>query len=255
MTTQITQTANTLTAVQQINLIQGAVQAVLENFSEVETAKEEVKEIEGGQLGILKNALKGFTQPVTEDDWDAMFRANVRTMLEDAKTDRGYPRYAKGSRDVMVNMFKVATIGLTLASHDRRFEPSYQSSGNLKKYYTEVRPKLQAATDPTGKPLLKTIASEPREPRNLFSTDSHYWLIGQTASSADLLLKSQTFGDLTRKVAEWRPEGKFDGFFYLTAKMTPMPEETAPEVAPTEEHEIFIKTVDLTSETATAPVA
>jgi len=61
----------------------------------------------------------------------------------------------------MVNLLKVATMGLTLAKQDRKFDPSYRASANLKKYATEVRPMLQAAIDPaTGKPAEAKDAME-----------------------------------------------------------------------------------------------
>jgi hypothetical protein len=251
MTTQTEQTSEpktefkTVSAVDQITLIKGAVQAVIDNLSKVEITKAEAGKIEGGQLAILQNALKDFPEPVTEEAWDTLFKANVRDLLAGAEVN-GSKRYANpSSRDVMVNNFKAATMGLTLAKQDRTFAPTQDTSKNLKKYATAVRPKLQAAIDPaTGKPRLRSIEVAPKEPKML-SNDTYYYLFGCEGSSVRpgmvLLAKWHGFSQLKDSLAAARREGKFQSFFYCAGKMEPLL---------VEEHEIVIKT----AVTSSAPV-
>jgi hypothetical protein len=220
----------------QIEMVESAVKAVLDNFDKVEVGKSINATLERGQLGILANALKNYPEPMTEEVWNRMFKSNVSDLLSKA-TINGNKRYANpSSRDVMVNLFKVATMGLTLAKMKPEYQATTAHSKNLKKYAAYVRPMLQAdLDDATGNPRLKSIAVAPREPRDLWGSDSHYWLIGCDAEARETILaRDQTFSALKRKLEEARLEPKFKSFFYLTGKAHPIP---------VEEHEIVIKTL------------
>lgn len=213
-----------ISAPRQAEIVEKAVAAILDNFSKVDAATDKVGKIEGGQLGVLATALKDIPEPVTEEIWDEFMKANVSDLLANA-TANGKTRYANSnSRDVMVGHFKAATIGLTLAKQDPAYQPTSANSKNLKKYADYVRPMLQAAIDPaTGKPRHKSIETKPRGPRKL-SGDTYYWLVGRVGGDdgGTILARQQVFGELTRELDEKRLEGKFQSFFYLTAKMEPL---------------------------------
>ena len=157
-----------MTPIQQMEIVEGAVDAILNNLTAVEAGQKAAHKAESGQLAALKHALKDYAEPLTEDVWEKVYRANVAARLDEAKVD-GSRRYAnRASRDVMVNLLKVATMGLTLAKQDRKFDPSQRAYANLKKYATEIRPMLQKAIDPaTGKPRLRSIAASPPKPKKL----------------------------------------------------------------------------------------
>ena len=211
----------------QVEIIEKAVAAVLNNLSNVEAAKDEVGKIEGGQLQVLATALKDIPEPITEEVWDKLMKANVSELLANA-TVNGKTRYAnEASRDVMVTHFKAATMGLTLAKQEPAYQPTSANSKNLKKYADYVRPMLQAAIDPaTGKPRHKSIPTKPRGPRKL-SGDTYYWLVGRVGGDdgGTILARQQVFAELTRELDEKRLEGKFQSFFYLTAKVEPLVQE------------------------------
>lgn len=221
----------------QIEVVEKAVAAVLENFSKVEIAKDEVGKIEGGQLAVLANALKNIPAPITEEVWDKMFKANVSELLAGA-TVNGRARYANAaSRDVMVNLFKVATIGLTLAKQKPEYDPAVTSATNLKKYVTLIRPKLQADIDPaSGKPRLR--AGAPKAPKML-SGDMRYWLVG--CEDAEVGLGGMVgvnriiFGEHDFKKLEEGAkvmERTYQSFGYIVGELKPMP---------VEEYEIVVK--------------
>jgi hypothetical protein len=214
-----------------MTIIEGAVDAVLNNLNEIEVAKKAaevgnkaVTKAANGQLNALKTALSDYTEIVTQDVWDKLFRANVSERLSTAKID-GSQRYAnRGSRDVMVNLIKVATMGLTLAKHDKAFEPSPRAQTNLKKYAEEVRPKLQEAIDPaTGEPRLRSLA--PKPPKKL-KGDTYYWLIGCEHADKGISGANTVIGadyDLVRLEQVARGFAvKYESFLYCEAKMTPM---------------------------------
>lgn len=217
----------TMTPVQQMQIVERAVDAILDNLAAVETAKKAAQKVETNQLAALKAALKDYAQPITEEVWEKVYRANVAARLSEAKMD-GSPRYKNAaSRDVMVNMIKVTTMGLTLAKQDKDFAPSHQVAGNLKKYANEVRPKLQKTIDPeTGKPRLRSIAVAPKPTKKL-SGDTYYWLIGCEDGALGLKGANAVIGasyDLAR--LEWAAEqvaDKYQSFLYCAAKMEPLP--------------------------------
>jgi hypothetical protein len=218
----------------QVEIVERAIAAVLDNFSKVEAAKDEVGKIEGGQLGVLATALKDIPEPVTEEAWDTLFRDKVADLLENAPVN-GKPRYAnKASRNVMVNLFKVATMGLTLAKQSPAYDPAATSATNLKKYATLIRPMLQADPDPaTGEPRLSSGApKKPKAPKKL-TGDTYYWLVGCVDSEPGLngivgksvvVCGEHDFRKLDSRAAELA--GAYPSFGYIVGELKPMPIET-----------------------------
>ncbi|MDZ4371580.1 MAG: hypothetical protein U1C74_09200 [Phenylobacterium sp.] len=212
-----------MTPVQQMEIVERAVEAILDNLAAVETAKKAAQKVETNQLAALKVALKDYAEPMTEEAWEKVYCANVQMRLSEAKVD-GSPRYKNNaSRDVMVNLIKVATMGLTLAKQDKDFAPSHQVAGNLKKYANEVRPKLQQAIDPaTGKPRLRSIAVAPKPPKKL-PPETYYWLIGCENAAKGIRGANTVVGggsdlkmleDTAKRLAD-----KYESFLYCAAKM------------------------------------
>ena len=218
----------------QVEIVERAVAAVLHNFSKVEAAKDEVGKIEGGQLGVLATALKDIPEPVTEDAWERLFRDKIADLLDNAPAN-GKPRYAnKASRNVMVNLFKVATMGLTLAKQNPAYEPAATSATNLKKYATLVRPMLQADPDPaTGEPRLSAGALKKSKGPKKLTGANYYWLVG--CEDADLgvdgavgknvvICRDHDFKKLERHVAGLA--GAYQSFGYIVGEMKPLSIET-----------------------------
>jgi hypothetical protein len=223
-----------MTPVQKVEIIEGVVDAVLSNLADIEAGKKAADKAVSGQLAALSDALKTYAEPMTEDVWEKVFRANVADRLDKAEVD-GSKRYQnRASRDVMVNLLKVATMGLTLAKQDRAFAPSYQAQSNLKKYAAEVRPMLQKAIDPaTAKPRLRSIAKPPQVPKKL-PYDTYYWLIGcENADDGIEGANTVIGGAYTLVQAEReakRYSKKYESFLYCVAKMEPLGLETKEEV-------------------------
>lgn len=198
----------------------GLVKAYLVNIDELQQVSDAAKKAASGQLGALKAALMSCAAPVTEPVWDADFRPNVADTLENAKKENGELRYKnRASRDVTLNMLKVATMGLTLAEHDPSFAPSDKSSGNVKKYASEVRPLLQKAIDPaTGQPRLRTIEQKAR-PKAL-PKGKLYWLIGcetnEGIAGANTIIAADDNLDALRRRAQ-RLADKFKSYLYIEA--------------------------------------
>ncbi len=171
---------NELTTIQRIDLIVSGVDAVVTNMSETASLRAEATESDSNQLAALATVLKDYAEPVTEEFWDKVLKPSVSEHLSGVRIN-GSLRYAStGSRDVMVNLFKVATMGLTLMRHEHAFAPSEKASKNLKKYANEVRPLLQKAIDPeTTKPRLRSIA-QPLQPKTkkVLTGERKYWLVG-----------------------------------------------------------------------------
>ena len=209
-----------VSSLDQIAVIEAAVQSFLENISVI-------AEVEGGQLGILSKALRDYPEPMTEAVWDRVFKANVTALFVAAKDPNGDDRYAnKASQEVMTNLFKVATMGLTLAKVDPAYKSNSANSKNLKKYAETVRPMLQAAIDPaTGKPRLRSIAAAPKPPKKL-APDTYYWLIGCTDAELGIEGANDVVGahNDIRKLEQFaaRLAGKYQSFLYCEAKMEPL---------------------------------
>jgi hypothetical protein len=221
-------------ALQQIGIINGAVEAFLSNQAKVDVAKNAYEKTEGGLLSILTAALKDYQGPMTEEVWDKMFKANVTAIFTAAKGPHGEMRYANpASRDVMTNLFKVATMGLTLAKIDPSYQATSLNSKNLKKYVESVRPKLQAAIDPaTGKPRLKSNPPKSKAPKNL-PEGSYYWLIGIKDAEkglngpCDYIGAGRDFGHLKAKARNL--SDRYEDFFYLTSGFEVFEWEPEPE--------------------------
>ena len=240
MSTQMSQPQTTNTAQstiistpRQVEIVEKAVAAVLDNFSKVEAAKDEMGKIEGGQLGILATALKDIPQPVTEEAWDTLFKDKVAELLANAPAN-GKPRYAtKGSRNSMVRLFKIATMGLTLAKQNPDYDPAVTSATSLKKYTTIIRPKLQADPDPaTGKPRLHSAEKRTTAPKKL-TGDTYYWLIG--CEDAEVGLNGMVGRNVVvcgehdlRKLESHTAvlAGTYQSFGYIVGELKPMPIET-----------------------------
>jgi len=207
--------------VKQMEIVAGAVDAILANLSAIDASRKSITKAEGSQMTVLKNALKDYPEPITEEAWDKVFKANVTARLSEAKVG-GIPRYKNpASRDVMVNLIKVATMGITLAKHERRFEPSDKASRNLKKYADEVRSKLQNAIDPaTEKPRLRSIAIAPKKEKKL-PAGSLYLLIGCEDGDKGIEGANTVIGassDLDKLVKTARKlSTKFADFLYVPA--------------------------------------
>lgn len=242
MTEQLNQTEQTtehktefkpLSLPRQVEIVEKAVAAVLDNFTKVEAAKDEVGKIESGQLGVLATALKDIPEPITEQAWDTEFRDKVADLLDNAPAN-GKPRYAnKASRNVMVNLFKVATMGLTLAKRDPAYEPGATSATNLKKYATLIRPMLQSDPDPaTGEPRLSSGAPKKPKAQKKLTGDTYYWLVG--CEDAELGLSGVVgktaivCGDHDFKKLESHASeltGAYQSFGYIVGELKPMPIE------------------------------
>lgn len=223
-----------LSPLRQAEIIEKAVASVLDNFSKVEVAKEEAGKIESGQLRVLATALKDIPAPITEDAWDTLFRDKVSELLENAPVN-GKPRYANtASRNVMVNLFKVATMGLTLAKQKPEYDPAVTSATSLKKYATLIRPMLQGDTDPaTGKPRLRPGKPKgPKAPKKLTGAN-YYWLVG--CEDAELGLNGVVgrnvivCGDHDFKKLESHTAAlaaTYKSFGYIVGELKPLPIET-----------------------------
>ncbi len=218
----------------QVEIVERAVAAVLDNFSKVEAAKEEVGKIEGGQLGVLTTALKDIPAPVTEQAWDTEFRDKIADLLDNAPAN-GKPRYAnKASRNVMVNLFKVATMGLTLAKQNPAYDPAATSATNLKKYATLVRPMLQADRDPaTGEPRLSAGAPKKSKGPKKLTGANYYWLVGcedaELGVDGTVGKNAIVYGDHDFKKLESHAAGlagTYQSFGYIVGEMKPLPIET-----------------------------
>ena len=214
-----------MSTVQRIELIENGVDAVLDTLSSIDAGKKSAEKAEMGQLGVLREALKDYALPVKEPEWDKVIRPIVAERLGKATKAGGGLRYANAaSRDVMVHLFKVATMGLTLAKHDKEFASSQWASGNLKKYALEVGPKLQAAIDPeTGEPRLRSIPPKPKAPKKL-PKDNYYFLIGVGPAKDDInnsvLSHHDTLADLAvaaKAAAKRFPQ--YTNFRYVIGKL------------------------------------
>lgn len=223
-----------ISAPRQIEIVEKAIAAVLDNFSRVEAALDKAGKIEGGQLGVLATALKDIPEPVTEEAWDNLFRDKVAELLEHAPAN-GKPRYAnKASRNVMVNLFKVATMGLTLAKQNPAYEPAATSATNLKKYATLVRPMLQADPDPaTGEPRLSAGALKKSKGPKRLTGANYYWLVGcedadlgvdGTVGKNAIVYGDHDFEKLERHAAGLA--GAYQSFGYIVGEMKSLPLET-----------------------------
>ena len=207
-----------MTPLQHVEIIEGAVDAVLHCLVEFEAGRKASDDALAGQLAALQEALKDHAEPVTELTWEKLFRPTVAKRLDEA-TVGDAKRYKNApSRDVMVNLIKVATMGLTLARHEKAFEPSAEASRNLKKYALEVRPKLQAALDPeTHQPRLRTI--DHKKPRTL-PKGKLYWLIGcetdQGIAGANTVVAADANLDSLRHRAQLIAD-KFKSYLYIEA--------------------------------------
>jgi hypothetical protein len=216
-----------MTSIQHMEIVEGAVDAILKNLTAIEAGRKVADKAQSGQLEALNKALKDYAEPLTEEVWEKVYRANVAARLDEATSEGTRRRYAnKASRDVMVNLIKVAAMGLTLAKHDRKFQPSYQAQSNLKKYATEVRPKLQAEIDPaTEKPRLRSIAAPPKAEKKL-PEGAYYWLIGCEDAKKGIQGANTVIGggfDLRRleDVAR-RKSSQYEIFLYCVAKLEDM---------------------------------
>jgi hypothetical protein len=238
-TTDASQTI-TLPAAEQAKIVHAAMDALLNNFAEVETHKDHVAKAKGAadkaadsQLGILRNALEKFPEPITEAMWESAFSESVASRLTNWTVNGvAKDRYKnKNTRDVMVNTIKVAAMGLTLSKHQPEFAPSEKASGNLKKYADEVRPKLQEEKDPaTGEPRLRSYAKKP--PKKL-TGDTYYWLVGCEDAEKRIAGPNTVIGgdyDLQnlQRTAD-KMTGRFALFVYLTSKVETLPVERAKE--------------------------
>ena len=213
---------------QRTSIVEAAVRAVIENISEIDRNRQEAAKLELGQLAVLHGALKDYPEPVTEEVWESIFKSKVTALLDEAAS-KGSSRYANtASRDVMVNLFKIATMGLTLAKQEPDFAPTPATATNLKKYATVVRPLLQRAIDPaTGKPRLRSIAASAKSrsgPR--LAEGAYYWLIGCEDAELGIAGPNAVLGadrDL-RKLEEIASSvaSKYRSFLYCEAKMEPL---------------------------------
>lgn len=227
----MTEQIQTNDVLDQLKIVENAVEAVIANFQKVDSSKKAISKIEGGQLTVLNDALKDYPEPMTEKVgvWDNTFKVGVMALLKNAKATNGAARYSSASsRDVMVNLFKVATMGLTLAKQDSAFAPTAKTAANLKKYAADVRPKLQAAIDPsTNEPRLR--AGKPKPTKKL-APHTYYWLIGcedseKGLSGANAVLGGD--GDI-RKLEKQasRLKDRYQSFLYCEAKMEPLKPKT-----------------------------
>jgi hypothetical protein len=247
-----------MTPIQQMEIVEGAVDAILNNLEAVEAGNKAANKAESGQLDALKKALKDYAEPLTEEVWEKVYRANVAARLDKPNVD-GSRRYKNAaSRDVMVNLLKVATMGLTLAKHDRAFEPN-NAQTNLKKYTTDVRPELQKAIDPaTGKPRLRSIAAPPPKPKKLPKgyvylligcEDAGYGIVG-----ANSVLSADSNLDTLKRLAH-DLGGHYAEYLYVPvpefALEPPQPEDDAPKPK-YQNAVVFSKTVSASSEHETA---
>jgi hypothetical protein len=231
-----------MTSLQQMEIINGAVDAFLKNLDEIDTKRKATQTTTNNQLRVLEAALKNYAEPVTEETWDAVFKANVAERLAEARGGpNGYLRYnSKNSVSVILNVLKRATMGLTLAKHDKAFAPSPKAANNIKKYADEVGEKLQAAIDPaTDKPRLRTIAAAPKvEKPNKLPEGVCYWLIGcadatKGINGANAIITGSVDMDYLKREAR-KLSSKFASFLYVPAP-TPEPlplEDTKPKVQP-----------------------
>lgn len=220
--------SKSLSLPRQVEIVEKAVAAVLDNFSKVEAAMDEAGKIEGGQLGVLATALKDIPEPVTEEAWDTVFKDKVAELLATAPAN-GKPRYAtKGSRNSMVRLFKIATMGLTLAKQNPDYDPAVTSATSLKKYTTIIRPKLQADADPaTGKPRLHSSEKKLKAPKKL-TGDTYYWLIGCEGAESGLdgvvVGRDHDLSKLESQTADLA--GAYQSFGYIVGEFRPMLVET-----------------------------
>ena len=236
-----------MTSVEKIVLIEGMVDALLDNLKNVEgnlaqakIKKDAADRTATGQMSALIAALADYAEPVTEEVWEKVYRANVAERLGDSKKEDGSLRFASNaSRDVMINTLKVATMGITLAKQDSSFSPSWRARTNLKKYADEVRPLLQAAIDPaTGKARLRSIIKAPKAPQKL-PDGVFYWLIGCEKAESGIegantvLCADFSLEKLKTTAKSFR--GEYQSFLYCLAELTDL---EVVEAEPVEHHPI-----------------
>ena len=197
---------------QQMEIIEGTVEAYLNNVLAVEAGRKVAADEAKNQLDVLRLALNDYAEPLTEDVYESYYRAKVSERLRS--------RYKSAeSLQVMVNNFKVAMMGLTLAKWDKDFLASASTTNNLQKYVKEVRSKLHAAIDPdTKKPRLRAI--EQKQRIKPLPKGKLYWLIGcetdQGIAGANTIVAADTDLDSLRRRAQ-RLAGKFKSYLYIEA--------------------------------------
>ncbi len=217
-----------MTTIQRIDLIVSGVDAVIRNMSETAALRAEATESGSNQLAALSTVLKDYAEPVTEEFWDKVLRPSVSDHLSGVRVNGSLRYSSTGSRDVMVNVFKVATMGLTMMRHDPAFAPSHRASKNLKKYAEEVRPLLQKAVDPdTNKPRLRSIAQPDKpKPRKALTGERKYWLVGCEAAKLGLAGANTVIcGDSRMFVIESKAAqiaDKYPRFIVLTSEPEPL---------------------------------
>ena len=155
-------------------VIKTAVMAFFVDQDVIFANRDSTEQAQGGQLDAVRSALKDYDEPITEQMWDKVYKAEVAYLFQ-----KKYQN--EGSRAVMLTNMKRATMGLTLGKHDPLFAPSSDAENNLKKYADEVAKKLQAAG------LLRKNAGRVKktEPEAL-PDNSFYFLIGCVKEGDDI---------------------------------------------------------------------